>query len=73
MDLARRHEDSAQVGDGPAGRYEYGEDRLIAYGEMGPCVVAVVYVLRRDIRRLISARQATKAEAKVFHEVMHGK
>ena len=54
-------------------RFDYREERLIAYGEMGPHVIAVVYVWRGERRRLVSARKATKAEAGVFHEVVYGK
>ena len=70
-------QDAAEVFEGPYlehvdERFDYGEERLIAFGEMGPHVIAVVYVWRGERRRLVSARRATKAERKAFFEVIHG-
>ena len=53
-------------------RFDYGEERMIVYGQMGPDVAAVVYVWRSDRRRIISARRATKAEARAYSEVIYG-
>ena len=71
-------QDAAEVFDRPYlervdDRFDYGEQRLIAFGEMGPHVIAVVYVWRGERRRLVSARRATRAERKAFFEVIHGK
>ena len=44
-------------------RIDYGEDRLIAYGECSGRVVVVVYTWRGERRRIVSARRAKKAEA----------
>ena len=54
-------------------RFDYGEERLIAFGEMGSRVVAVVCVWRGERRRPVSARTAAKAETQAFYEVVHGK
>jgi uncharacterized protein len=54
-------------------RYDYGEERVIAYGQMGPHIVVVVFVQRAGRRRILSARKATKAEAKACLEALYGK
>ena len=59
--------------EGPDERFDYGERRMIAYGQMGPHIVAVVFVQRGDCRRIVSARKATKAEAKAYLEAVYGK
>ena len=41
---------------------DYGEERWVAIGELGPIVAYVVYTDRGDVRRLISARKATPDE-----------
>lgn len=71
-------EDAMQVFHGPClervdERFDHGEERFVVFGEMGPHIVAVVYVWRRENRRLISARKATKAETRAFFEVIYGK
>jgi uncharacterized DUF497 family protein len=71
-------EDAAEVFEGAYlervdDRFYYGEQRLVAFGEMGPQVIAVVYVWRGERRRLVSARRATRVERKAFFEVIHGK
>jgi uncharacterized protein len=48
-------------------RHDYGEERWIALGWMPPVVSVVVYVERDgDLIRLISARKATKQEARRY-------
>ena len=49
-------------------RYNYGEDRFIAIGQTGNQTLTVVYTLRDEIIRLISARKATKNERKIYDE-----
>jgi uncharacterized DUF497 family protein len=46
---------------------------MIAYGQMGPHVVAVAFVQRGDCRRIVSACKATKLEAKANLEAVYGK
>jgi uncharacterized DUF497 family protein len=45
---------------------------MIAYGQLGMHVIAVVYCWRKDRRRIISARKATRFESKVYWEIVHG-
>jgi uncharacterized DUF497 family protein len=47
-------------------RHDYGERRFIAVGELNGNIVSVVYTWRRDKRRLISARRATRRERKEY-------
>jgi uncharacterized DUF497 family protein len=69
-------ETAALIFDGPVLEFEddrrYGEERTIAYGAVAGLVLAVVYSdrIHRDedgadlvVRRLISARQATRKES----------
>jgi uncharacterized protein len=50
-------------------RYEYGETRLIAFGLLFGRLVVVAYTERgADVIRLISARKASKYEAKQYDE-----
>lgn len=50
-------------------RYEYGETRFIAFGLLLGQVIAVVYTERGDdVIRLISARKASKYEAKQYYQ-----
>jgi len=70
-------QDAVAVFEGPYlegmdDRFDYGEERMIAFGRMGPYVVAVVYVLRGERRRILSARKATKAEARAYLEGVYG-
>jgi uncharacterized protein len=43
-------------------RKEYGELRMLALGEAEGIVLAVIYTDREDVRRIISARRASKKE-----------
>ena len=43
-----------------------GEPRFVAVGEVQGRVVAVVYTVRNDIYRIISARRGTKNEAREY-------
>ncbi|MCU0510803.1 MAG: BrnT family toxin [Anaerolineae bacterium] len=61
-------QDAAAIFDGPVvtiedDRLDYGEARWIAVGLMQGRVIVVIYALRGDAIRLISARRATKYEA----------
>ena len=48
-------------------RYDYNEDRYIAVGKINEQILTVVYTYRRDKIRLISARQATRYERKLYY------
>jgi uncharacterized DUF497 family protein len=49
-------------------RREYGEERMIAIGEVEGFVLTVVYTDRGDVRWLISARRASRKERKLWRE-----
>lgn len=49
-------------------RSNYGEERFLAIGVVGDQVLAVVYTLRGEKIRLISARKATKDEREAYYE-----
>src|SRR5882672_1569716 len=50
-------------------RYEYGEDRHIAFGRIDGLYDAVVYTLRGSVQRIISARRAHYREVR---RIAHG-
>ncbi len=49
-------------------RYNYGEERFIAIGQAKGQILTVVYTLRGEVIRLISARKATLDERKIYYE-----
>jgi hypothetical protein len=53
-------------------RFNYGEPRIIVYGPLGLHVIAVVFCWRKDRRRIISARKATRSETKMYWEIVYG-
>jgi uncharacterized DUF497 family protein len=53
-------------------RFGNGEPRIIAYGQLGSHVIAVVFCWREDRRRIISARKATRSETKMYWEIVYG-
>jgi hypothetical protein len=53
-------------------RFSNGEARIIAYGQLGSHVIAVVFCWRKDRRRIISARKATRSETKMYWEGIYG-
>ena len=50
----------------PDDRRDYGEERSIAIGESEGEVLVVVYTDRGDVRRIISARQASRRERQLW-------
>lgn len=63
--------DIVSIFDGPIvnisdTRHDYGESRFIAFGECYGHVFAVVYTIRGDRRRLISARRARHDEREKY-------
>jgi uncharacterized protein len=49
-------------------RYEYGERRFLAFGLLSGRLIAVAYTERgEEVIRLISARKASKHEAKQYY------
>lgn len=49
-------------------RRDYGEDRIITIGTMGKSVCVVVYTMRGDVMRIISARKANERERRRYYE-----
>ena len=49
-------------------RYDYGEQRMIAVGQLNTVVVAVVHVESEGTIRIISMRKANKHEANLYYE-----
>ena len=48
-------------------RYDYGEERFIAIGEINGQILTVVCTYRGDAIRLISARPATRYEQNIYY------
>ena len=62
---------AALIFDGPVqtaidDRRDYGEERIIAIGEVDGVVLVVVYTDRGEVRRIISARHASKREREIW-------
>jgi len=49
-------------------RRDYGEPRVVAIGEIDEEVYIVVYTPRKAVRRIISARPASRRERDVYRE-----
>ena len=49
-------------------RREYGENRMVTVGLIGKNVCVVVYTLREDTIRIISARKANSRERRRYYE-----
>ena len=54
-------------------RFEYGEERIIALGEMDGHVIVVVYTQRGDAIRIISAREAERHERNDYYSALAGR
>lgn len=60
-------DDAAQLFDGDFIEWEdrrrdWGEPRVVSVGEVAGRILAVVWTLRQNLRRIISARPASKSE-----------
>jgi len=51
-------------------RFDYGEARVVAYGKTNGHVLAVVYTMRGDSCRIISARKANKDERNAYYAAL---
>ncbi|HXP29595.1 MAG TPA: BrnT family toxin [Stellaceae bacterium] len=51
-------------------RADYGERRIRAIGRIEEHVLFVVYTWRREVRRIISARQASRKERNAYREIL---
>jgi uncharacterized protein len=49
-------------------RFDSGEQRLCAIGQADDRVMVVVYTLRSEVRRIISARRASRMERKIWQD-----
>ena len=49
-------------------RKDYGEIRIIAYGVAQDRILTVVYTMRGERIRIISARRANRNERKAYHQ-----
>jgi hypothetical protein len=63
---------SGRTVEGLDERFGYSEPRIIAYGQLGSHVAAVVFCWREDRRRIISARKATRSETNMYWESIYG-
>lgn len=54
------------------GRFDYGEERFVALGEIDERTIAVVYTWRQGNRRIISARKASRDERKRYYDACAG-
>ena len=54
----------------PDDRFEYGEERSIAYGLIAGKVFTCVHTIRGDAYRIISLRKATRAETDAYHKAV---
>ena len=66
-------EDAVRIFDGLVlekadARRDYGEARIIAFGVVDDRELAVVYTMRGERRRIISARRAHSRERKAYRE-----
>ena len=65
-------DDALSIFDGPTleridDRFDYNERRIIAYGETSGYVLAVVYTMRGDVCRIISARKGNRHERSEYY------
>ncbi len=51
-------------------RYDYGEIRIAAIGRVDGIEVTVYYTERSGVRRIISARKATRNERKAYYNAL---
>lgn len=70
-------ETATGIWDGPMlqridDRFDYGETRFVAFGEVDGRVLAVVYTWRGDACRIISARMANRHERRAYRETVAG-
>ncbi|WP_029029939.1 BrnT family toxin [Salinarimonas rosea] len=47
-------------------RFDYGEERFTAIGAVGGLCLAVVFTMRGDVARIISARRANRRERRLY-------
>jgi uncharacterized DUF497 family protein len=67
--------DAARIFEGPTieevdDSMDYGEERILALGETDGRILVVSYAWRGDIRRIISARKATRHERAKYRALL---
>jgi uncharacterized DUF497 family protein len=70
--LARRIS-QAEVVEREDERRDYGERRMVAYGEVDDMVLCVIYTWRDGVRRIISARKARRDECQDYYASTSGR
>ena len=68
---------AARIFDGPTlafedDRRDYGETRMVATGLLGDREIHVVYTMRGELCRIISARRARRDERRAYRQVFPG-
>ena len=53
-------------------RFDYGETRVRAIGTLGSFLITVIYTMRGEVCRIISARRANSNEHKAYGEGQSG-
>ncbi|ETX06319.1 BrnT family toxin [Candidatus Entotheonella palauensis] len=53
-------------------RFDYGEERIIAIGVVDGRELYVVYTMREERRRIISARRVTRYEREAYYQALGG-
>jgi len=53
----------------PDTRFDYGEDRLLAFGLIKQRLFIICYTKRENKRRIISFRKANKREVKIYETI----
>ena len=69
--------DAVRIFEGPVllipdTRQDYGEERVRAIGVVDGCAVAVLFTMRGERCRLISARRASRRERKTYRQARPG-
>ncbi|MDH3603519.1 MAG: BrnT family toxin [Candidatus Tectomicrobia bacterium] len=70
-------EDARRIFDGPVlervdDRFDYGEERAIAIGIVDGRELYVVYTMREERCRIISARRVTRHEREAYYQALGG-
>ena len=63
-DMTRFPWDVAAIGQDL--RFDYGEDRFTAYGNMDGRLLVIVFTLRGNTMRLVSVRRGNRKERKIY-------
>lgn len=69
---------AARIFEGPMiedidDREDYGEERIIALGQVEGTVYCVIYTVRDEVVRIISAWKATKHDQERYYQEVHSR